>query len=205
MDEREMVSADEARAHMAEMSKSLAVARRDHARLLGDYQELVARLVLTIEAGATTADAEATRLMVADHAAGRGIDGCCVETARRIADAIRATDTADARARRIAAQRTAERTVIALRAAAVAAGHPAADGDPDAQLCAVRAAAWNAGAEAMREAAALVVANRAAWADYRTEHHIAPGDDPEDTAAQAAALDGALAEIRALPLPEVTP
>ena len=109
MDDGTMVSADEARAHAAEMAKSLADARMDYARLLGDYQELVARLVLTIEAGATTADAEATRLMVADHAAGRGIDGCCVETARRIADAIRATDTADARARRIAAQRTAER------------------------------------------------------------------------------------------------
>lgn len=105
----EMVSADEARAHMAEMSKSLADARMDYARLLGDYQESAARLVLAIEAGASIAEGEATRLMVADHAAGRGIDGCCVETARRVANAIRATDTADARARRIAAQRTAER------------------------------------------------------------------------------------------------
>lgn len=69
MDDGTMVSADEALAHAAEMAKSLADARMDYARLLGDYQELVARLVLTIEAGATTADAEATRLMVADHAA----------------------------------------------------------------------------------------------------------------------------------------
>lgn len=105
----EMVSADEARAHAAEMAKSLADARMDYARLLGDYQESAARLVLAIEAGASIAEGEATRLMVADHAAGRGIDGCCVETARRVANAIRATDTADARARRIAAQRTAER------------------------------------------------------------------------------------------------
>lgn len=109
MDEREMVSADEARAHAAEMAKSLADARMDYARVLGDYQEAAAHLVLAIEAGASIAEGEATRLMVADHAAGRGIDGCCVETARQIADAIRATDTADARARRIAAQRTAER------------------------------------------------------------------------------------------------
>ena len=107
--EREMVSADEARAHAAEMAKSLADARMDYARLLGDYQESAARLALAIEAGASIAEGEATRLMVADHAAGRGIDGCCVETARRVASAIRATDTADARARRIAAQRTAER------------------------------------------------------------------------------------------------
>lgn len=44
------------------------------------------------------------------------------------------------------------RAVDALRAAAVAAGHPAADGDPDAQLRAVRAQAFREGAETMRGA-----------------------------------------------------
>lgn len=42
------------------------------------------------------------------------------------------------------------RVVDVLRAAAVAAGHPAADGDPDAQLRAVRAQAFREGAETMR-------------------------------------------------------
>ena len=55
------------------------------------------------------------------------------------------------RAELLAQIATLTRVVDALRAAAVVAGHPAADGDPDAQLCAVRAAAWNAGAEAMRQ------------------------------------------------------
>lgn len=44
------------------------------------------------------------------------------------------------------------RVVDVLRAAAVAAGHPAADGDPDAQLRAVRAQAFREGAETMRGA-----------------------------------------------------
>lgn len=44
------------------------------------------------------------------------------------------------------------RVVDVLRAAAVASGHPAADGDPDAQLRAVRAQAFREGAEALRGA-----------------------------------------------------
>ena len=76
-----------------------------------------------------------------------------------------------------------------------------------AQLCAVRAAAWGEGAEAMREACAAELVQRAAWAQYRTEHHTAPGDDPDDTAAQATALDAALGALRSLhvpPCPEVS-
>lgn len=42
------------------------------------------------------------------------------------------------------------RAADALRAAAVAAGHPAEDEDPEAQLHAVRAAAWSMGSEVMR-------------------------------------------------------
>ena len=164
-----------------ELSRRLAESLRDYARLLGDYQEIAARLVLSIEAGASIADGEATRLMVADHAAGRGIDGCCTETARRIASAIRATDKADARARRVAAQRTAE-------------------GERDDARAEVTAA-FIAGAEAMREHCAAELVQRAAWAHYRTEYHTAAGDDPDDTAAQSAALDGALRAIRALPVP----
>lgn len=44
------------------------------------------------------------------------------------------------------------RVVDVLHAAAVAAGHPAADGNPDAQLRAVRAQAFREGAETMRGA-----------------------------------------------------
>ncbi len=61
-------------------------------------------------------------------------------------------------------------------------------------------AARREGAEEMRERCAVVLAGRAAWADYRTEHHTAPGDDPDETRTQMDALDGALAAIRALPL-----
>lgn len=48
------------------------------------------------------------------------------------------------------------RAADALRAAAVAAGHPAEGEDPEAQLHAVRAAAWSMGSEVMRTAAVAV-------------------------------------------------
>ena len=69
-----------------------------------------------------------------------------------------------------------------------------------AEHAAALATARREGAEEMRERCAVVLAGRAAWADYRTEHHTAPGDDPDETRTQMDALDGALAAIRALPL-----
>lgn len=84
------------------------------------------------------------------------------------------------------------RAVDALRAAAVAAGHPAADGDPDAQLCAVRAAAWSAGAEAMRAVAVAMC--------HRVEDHHGPDPMRRGWPAQVGAGDCRV-NIEKLPVP----
>ena len=99
------------------------------------------------------------------------------------------------------------RAVDALRAAAVAAGHPAADGDPDAQFCAVRAAAWSAGAEAMRRdamrACSAIEDNRTEDAQWRRTHgpRATRDEDYHRIFGQAIGADACWDEIRALPVP----
>ena len=69
---------------------------------------------------------------------------------------------AEIRGRRGSCVAPMARVVDVLAAAAVVQrGNPAADRDPDAQLCAVRAAVWSAGAEAMRaERSRCAIASR---------------------------------------------
>lgn len=95
------------------------------------------------------------------------------------------------------------RAVDALRAAAVAAGHPAADGDPDAQLCAVRAAAWSAGAEAMRERCAARCDELAEQESELSRATEARGDQYNAAIRRDRAIARlqAAAEIRTLPVP----
>ena len=91
------------------------------------------------------------------------------------------------------------RAVDALRAAAVAAGHPAADGDPDAQLRAVRAKAWSEGAAAVREVIAKFYEVRADFLDTLCVDAIVD-DESEDYGRFCEAVD-APSIIRNIPVP----
>lgn len=91
------------------------------------------------------------------------------------------------------------RVVDVLRAAAVAAGHPAADGDPDAQLRAVRAQAFREGAEAMRGAIAKFYEARAAFLDTLCVDAIVD-DESEDYGRFCEAID-APPTVRNIPVP----
>lgn len=84
------------------------------------------------------------------------------------------------------------RAADALRAAAVAAGHPAEDEDPEAQLHAVRAAAWSMGSEVMRTAAVAVC--------RRVEDYHGPDPMRRGWPAQVGAGD-CLVNIQELPIP----
>lgn len=93
------------------------------------------------------------------------------------------------------------RAVDVLRAAAVAAGHPAADGDPDAQLCAVRAQAFREGAEAMREACVEELDSVRRMHNAKARDQKATIEDRAHAWERVGAIEDAAGEIEALPVP----